>query len=484
LQIYNTLTHKKQTFKSIKKGTVGMYSCGPTVYNFAHIGNMRTYITTDILKRVLIHNGYKVKHVMNITDVGHLVSQANLGEDKMRLTAEHEHKSVYEIAEFYTEEFLKDMRRLDLMIPETMPKPSDHIKDILSLISVLEDKGYLYRISTGVYFDTSKFKDYGQLMNLSFKELNDYLISGARVERPSGIRNITDFAVWRFVKTEEKDMVWDTKYGKGFPGWHIECSAMSMRYLGEHFDMHTGGVDHLPIHHTNEIAQSESATGKKFVNYWVHAEFLAVNGQKMSKSLGNVYKIQDIVDKGYSTQAYKYLMISAYYRSQLNFTFEALENAQNTLNGMYVFLKKLADAAGSSETGRANKPFIKKAEGLRDEFFRSLNNDLNTPLALSKMHALIGETNKAYAELDAADAKAVLDIILEFDGILALDLTRHTSRKEATDEVKELILKRERLRKERKFADADAIRRTLNEKYGIIIEDTEHGTAWHHANSA
>jgi cysteinyl-tRNA synthetase len=480
LQIYNTLTHKKEQFKSIKEASVGMYSCGPTVYNFAHIGNMRTYIMTDLLKRVLIHDGYKVKHIMNITDVGHLVSDANLGEDKMRLTAEHEHKSVYEVAKFYTDEFLKDLKRLNLIMPDLMPKATDHIKEMLSLIDTLDGKGYLYKVNTGIYFDTSKFKNYGELMNLSFEQLNNYLISGARVERAAGIINTTDFAVWRFSRPDQKEMVWESKHGKGFPGWHIECSAMSMKYLGEHFDIHTGGVDHLPIHHTNEIAQSEAATGKKFVNFWTHIEFLQVNGKKMSKSLGNVYMIQDLLDKGYLINAFKYLIISAYYRTQLNFTFDALDNAQNTLNGIYSFIEKVAVASHEEKKIPPSKELTEKIKKSRDAFFESLDNDLNTPLALAKLHMLISDTNKSYEKgLSKEDASAILDAMFEFDQVLGLDFKAHSGKKETTSEVQQLIDERNRLRKEKKFAESDKIRERLKKEFKIEIEDSAEGTVWH-----
>ncbi len=442
------------------------------MYNYAHIGNMRAYISADLLKRLLIHEGYKVKHVMNITDVGHLVSDANLGEDKMRVTAGHEHKSISEVAKFYTEDFLNDMERLSLMRPEVMPKATDHIKEMLALIERLDKKGYLYKASTGIYFDTSKFKRYGQLMNLTFEQLNKYLITGARIERAEGIRNTTDFAVWRLSSPGQKDMVWETQYGKGFPGWHIECSAMSMRYLGEHFDIHTGGVDHLPIHHTNEIAQSEAATGKKFVNVWVHTEFLQVNGKKMSKSLGNIYRLQDIVDKGYTIKAYKYLILSAYYRSQLNFTFEALDNAQNTINGIYAFLKKLSEVPYPKKPSKISKTLIQKVYRIKGNFFKALDRDLNTPIALSEMHALISYANKLYGKrMSKDDANLIIETFLEFDSMLALDFEEHARKKEASREAKMLMEEREKLRKTKRFAEADKIRERLRKEFGLEIED-------------
>lgn len=454
-----------------------MYTCGPTVYNYAHIGNMRAYIVADLLKRVLVYNGYKVRHVMNITDVGHLVSDANLGEDKMRIGAERERKTVYQVAEFYTNTFLNDMKRLNLTMPDVIAPATAHINEMLRLIYKLDEKGYIYKVNTGMYYNTSKFKNYGQLMNLSFEELNNYLIAGARVERAAGIKNITDFAVWRFSHPNEKDMVWDTKYGKGFPGWHIECSAMSMKYLGEHFDIHTGGVDHLPIHHTNEIAQSESATGKKFVNFWIHSEYLLINGKKISKSLHNFYTLQNLIDKGYSVNGFKYLILSSYYKSQANFTLDALESAENTLNGIYSFMKRMEEIKDNKES---NKQFIKRINKIKKEFSASVNNDLNTPLALSKLHMIITETNKVYKKgIGKGDAGKVIEILLEFDKVLGLSFADQAKKKEIPSEVESLILEREKLRKEKKFFDADKIRATLKERYNVIIEDTEHGTSWH-----
>ncbi|HUB92646.1 MAG TPA: cysteine--tRNA ligase [Candidatus Saccharimonadales bacterium] len=481
LSLYNSLSRSKEEFKPISEGMVGIYSCGPTVYNFAHIGNMRHYIVADLLKRLLLHEGYKVRHVMNITDVGHLVGDANLGEDKIRLTAEHEHRSAHEVARFYTGEFLKDAKRLGLLAPEVMPKATDHIREMLSLIAKLDAKGYLYKIKTGIYFETRKFRDYGQLMGMDFEGLNEYLISGARVKRAAGIKSTTDFAVWRFSKPEETEMVWESEYGKGFPGWHIECSAMSMKYLGEHFDIHTGGIDHLPIHHTNEIAQSEASTGKKFVNFWFHVEFLQVDGKKMSKSLGNVFRLQDLLDRGYSINAYKYLIMSAYYRSQLNFTFEALDNAQSTLNGIYLFIKKLSSAKHAGGR-KEDKEFVQRVARISEEFFESLRNDLNTPIALSKLHLLISEANKASERgMSKSEAKAVIDALLEFDGVLGLNLSEHSVKGELPEGAEELLRERQRARKDLDFKSADRLRQELKEKYGIVVEDKGTGTEWHFA---
>ncbi|MFP3279325.1 MAG: cysteine--tRNA ligase, partial [Candidatus Micrarchaeota archaeon] len=466
-------------FRSIKKGSVGMYTCGPTVYWFAHIGNMRTYVQEDILKRTLLHNGYKVKHVMNITDVGHLVGDSNIGEDKIKLEARKEHKSAYEVARFYEEAFVRDIKRLNIIMPDVMPRATEHINEMLALIKKLDEKGYLYKVSTGIYYDTSKFKDYGKLTGMSFEELNKYLKAGARVERAAGIRNTTDFAVWRFAKADEKEMVWDSEWGRGFPGWHIECSAMSMKYLGEHFDIHCGGIDHIPIHHTNEIAQSEAATGKKFVNYWLHVSFLTVNNMKMAKSLGNIYTVQDIIDKGYSPLSLRFFLLSSHYRSQQNFTFEALENADKTLKSIYNFIREMNAVKEEKEF---DKGVEKELEKFHTQFFEELNNDLNTPNALKEMHALISYENKRLSEgkVGASEAKRVIEIMLDFDTILGLDLKKELEEKKLPDEVEKLIEERERARKEKDFDKADRIRKEIEERYNIIIEDTKTGVKWHY----
>ncbi len=477
MQIYNTLAHKRQELASLKKGHIGMYSCGPTVYNYAHIGNMRPYIITDLLKRLLSRDGYSVTHVMNITDVGHLVSDANLGEDKIRLKAKQEHKSAHEVAEFYTKEFVKDLELLNILMPNVMPRATEHVKDMLALVSSLDKKGYIYKVRTGMYYDTSMFKDYGQLMGMTFKRLNDYLIAGARVERAAGIRNTTDFAVWRFAPEGEREMVWESEYGKGFPGWHIECSAMSMRYLGEHFDIHTGGIDHLPIHHTNEIAQSEAATGKRFVDYWLHVEFLQVNGRKMSKSLNNVYTLQDLIDKGYSPMDFRYFILSGYYRSQLNFTFDALDGARNTMRAIYSCMERL-HAMGKA--GAASPELAGRIRESKERFFASLEDDLNSPMALSALHEIISAANKALENgVSERDAAAIIEAIREMDGVLGLGIGSHTGSKSLPKGAMLLVEERERLRKERKFKEADSVRKKLKEDYGVEIEDTPSGPVWH-----
>ncbi|MGC8567935.1 MAG: cysteine--tRNA ligase [Candidatus Micrarchaeia archaeon] len=479
--LYNTMGREKEEFKPISDKKVGMYACGPTVYFFPHIGNLRAYVAEDLLRRLLVYNGYQVKHVMNITDVGHLVSDANVGEDKLRLESEKENKSMVEIANFYTAIFIRDLQRLNILMPDIMCKASMHIEDILNLINILDKKGYLYKASDGIYYDTSKFKDYGKLSGSSYEELNKSLKAGARVERPEGIKSITDFVVWRFAKGTEKEMIWDSPYGVGFPGWHIECSAMSMKYLGNHFDIHCGGIDHIPVHHTNEIAQSEAATGDKFVNYWFHVAFLSVNGQKMSKSLKNIYTLDDLINKGYNPLAYRYFLITGHYRQGINFTFEALENASNTLQKIYTTANSLFSIADSSKP--ADPAYIEKILKLKSGFFEAMNNDLDTPTALFYFHSIINEGNRLLnSEKDPAHAALVLNAILEIDdAILGIGIrTAALSSSEALDkEAEALIQEREKLRKEKRFAEADKIRELLKEKYKIILEDTPEGLKWH-----
>ena len=293
IKIFDTYTRKKRKFVPIEKGKVGIYCCGPTVYNYAHIGNLRTYVFEDVLRRVLEYNGFEVKHVMNITDVGHLTSDADTGEDKIEVGARREGKSAWEIADFYTKAFFRDIERLNILKPKIVCKATDHINEMIELIKKLEEKNYTYRTSDGIYYDTSKFKEYGKLSGMNFKDLNEKLKAGARIEFNPEKKNITDFALWKFSpKDKKRQMEWNSPWGIGFPGWHIECSTMSMKYLGEHFDIHCGGIDHIPIHHTNEIAQSEAATGKKFVNYWVHGAFLVLSKNiKMAKSGENFITI-------------------------------------------------------------------------------------------------------------------------------------------------------------------------------------------------
>jgi len=449
LNLFNTLTRKKEVFKPISGKKVGLYTCGPTVYDYAHIGNLRTYIFEDILKRVLIYNGYKVNHIENITDVGHLVSDADEGEDKMMKALKREGlepsaKSLLKLAEKYTDAFKRDIKLLNISEPSKWTKATDHVKDMIKLNKRLEKNGYTYETDDGLYFDTSKFENYGQLAGLKDVELK----AGARVDMGSK-KNPTDFALWIKAVGENKNhiMVWSSPWGKGFPGWHLECSAMSMKYLGEHFDIHCGGIDHITVHHPNEIAQNEGATGKKSVNFWCHGEFLVLDSGRMGKSEGNFITLQTIIDKDFDPLAYRYLNLQTHYRQKLTFSWEALQSAQNGLIELQNKVRKLKDK------GEIIKEYLEK-------FNQAINDDLNMPKAL----AVLQEVLKS-KESDG-DKKAT---ILKFDKVLGLGLG---NLKEIPKEVTKLAEDRQQARIEKDWAKADELREKI-EKAGYIVEDAK-----------
>lgn len=459
----NSLTRKKEKFEAINFPNVGMYSCGPTVYLSSHIGHMRTYVGNDILKRILRLNGYKVKHVMNITDVGHLTSDADTGEDKVEKTAKETGKSAWDIAKFYEEQFFSFTNSLNILKPDIVCRATEHIKEQVELISKLEKKRFTYKTSDGIYFDTSKFPDYGVLTGGKHG-----IKAGVRIEMGEK-KNPTDFALWKFSPStssglSKRQMEWESPWGIGFPGWHIECSAMSMKYLGETFDIHTGGVDHIPVHHTNEIAQSEVATGKPFVKYWIHFEFLMVDGKKMSKSLGNIYTIEDVEEKDFEPLSLRYLYLTAHYHDPLNFTWKSLEAAQSALQN----LKSLIINPKSSERTALSQEKNEKVEKYRDDFDQAVNDDLNTPRAL----AVLWEMMKS--NIPSGDK---YDLALAFDEVLGLGLekTQRLQISETPSNIKILIEKREKLRKEGKFDKADSVREEILRK-GYEIEDTEKGS--------
>jgi len=469
LKLYNTLTKKIEEFKPIENNKVKFYACGPTVYDFAHIGNLRAYVAEDILRRVLELNGYEVIHVMNITDVGHLTSQADEGEDKVEMSARKQKKTAWEIAEFYTKAFLQDIETLNIKKPTIMPKATDHIKEMIEIIKVLEEKGYTYKTSDGIYYDTSKFPEYGKLTGMDFKRLNRYLKAGIRVPFSKEKRNVTDFALWKFSpKDVKRQMEWDSPWGVGFPGWHIECSAMSMKYLGETFDIHAGGVDHIPIHHTNEIAQSEAYSGKKFVNYWFHVNFLVVEGKKMSKSLGNFYTLRDLIERGYKWREIRYLLLSTHYRKKLNFTFRGLDAAKKTIERLKSIIIDLKNV--NREVGEDIN-----VEKVKNEILEHLNNDLDIPEALSTFWKFLRSLK--IVKISKNSAQKVINLILWFDNVLGLKLEEFL-KEEIEEEALELIKKREELRKQKKFEEADEIRKILLEKYKIVVEDTSEGPKW------
>ncbi len=471
LRLYNTLTHKIEEFKPINPSNVGYYSCGPTVYDFAHIGHARTYIFADVLQRVLEFNSYKVKRVMNITDVGHLTSDADVGEDKMEKGAAREKKTVWEIAKYYTDDFMKMLQKLNIKTPEIICKATDHIAPMIYIIEALAKKGFTYQIADGIYFDTSKFADYGKLTGQTFEKLQKTLKAGARVEMVSGKKHPTDFALWKLTPLGVKrQMEWDSPWGKGFPGWHVECSAMSMKYLGETLDIHTGGVDHIPIHHTNEIAQSEAVTSKQFVRYWLHADHLLVDGEKMSKSLGNYCKVKDVEEKGFSPLALRYLFLTANYRTQLNFTWESMKAAQSAYDSMKSQISNLKSQSEKRERTSLSQEKLDKIEILRQKFSQAINDDLNTAQALS----VVWETVKS--NIPPGDK---YDLLLLFDEVLGLGLSQITdNRKQITipENIKELVDKREELRKEKKWQEADKLRKEIESK-GYKIKDTLQGSS-------
>ncbi len=456
LKLYNTLARKKETFKPIdKKGKkVGVYSCGPTVYSYQHIGNMRAYLFADMLKRALLFNAYKVKHVVNVTDVGHLTSDADEGEDKMEIAALKEGKNAREIADFYFKIFKEDLKKLNVIDADIWPRASEHVKEQIELILKLEKKGYTYRTSDGIYFDSSKFKDYGKLGRLKIEGLK----KGKRVSFGEK-KNKTDFALWKFSSEEGKrQQEWDSPFGVGFPGWHIECSAMSMKYLGEHFDIHTGGEDHIQIHHTNEIAQSECVTGKKFVNYWIHVAFLTFKGEKVSKSKGGLYTINELEEQGYNALDFRYLCLLSHYHSQLNFSLENLDSAKNAFARMK---RKILELKKENDGG---KDLSKKYE---KEFLETINDDLNTPLAMQVVWKILDDINFA------ADKK--IKLLEKFDSVLGLGIKEIKDEKvKLPEEVKKLVETRERLRKEKKWGEADIVREKIKRE-GYLIEDALEG---------
>ena len=412
LKLFNTMGKSLQEFKPIKEGFVGFYGCGPTVYNYAHIGNLRAYVFLDILDRTLTFLGYKIKHVMNITDIGHLTGDADDGEDKMLKTAQERHQSVMEIAQFYTDAFIKDIDRLNIRHPDVICRATEHVQEMIELIKKIEANGHTYMAGGNLYYDTTTFADYGKLANLNLEELKAGAGNRGLDENK---RNPTDFVLW-FTKSkfENQALTWDSPWGRGYPGWHIECSAMSMKYLGEQFDIHTGGIDHIPVHHTNEIAQSEGATGKKWVNYWLHNEFLVEKNGKMSKSSGEFLTLQRLIDKGYEALDYRYFLLGAHYRSQVMFSWEAMDSAKNGRKALVNRAKKVLEAAGG-RTADENS-LSEKAKGYLDSFKADLENDLATPQALSRLQVAVKDN-----ELKAEDA---LFLIKKMDSVLALDLLK------------------------------------------------------------
>ena len=463
IRLYNTLGREVQDFVPITENAVGMYTCGPTVYDSAHIGNMRTYIFEDLLRRTLEYAGYKVDHVMNVTDVGHLTGDEDDGEDKMLEGARRKGMSVWEIAEMYLTAFFKDVDRLNILRPHVACRATEHIQEMIDLIRRLEERGYVYIANGNLFFDTGKFESYGEMALLDKQELK----AGARIEIDKTKKHPADFALWfTNSKFEHQAMMWDSPWGRGYPGWHVECSAMSMKYLGEHFDIHCGGVDHIPVHHTNEIAQSEAATGKKWVNYWLHGEFLLMNKGKMAKSEGNFVTLQGLVDSGYDPEDFRYLCLGAHYRSQLSFSEDSMNSARASRRSLVERLSRIRE----DESPAVLEELGPRALEYLDDFALQAGDDLNMPKALSGLWNMVKDDRVSGAEK--------LTIAFVMDRIFGLGLEQAAVRDESLDgSLAKLIEEREQARREGDYALADSLRDELG-RNGIILEDTASGTRW------
>lgn len=458
LKVYNTLTRKKEEFKPIHGNTVYMYSCGPTVYSYAHIGNLRTYIFMDLVRRVMQYDGFKMKGVMNITDVGHLLSDGDDGEDKMQKAAREQKKTPWEIAEYYTSVFYKDLASLNINKPEIIAKATEHIPEMIEFVEKLQEKGFAYEISDGIYFDIARFPSYGKLSGQTVDEKE----AGARIEENSEKRHPADFALWK--KADKNHiMQWASPWGQGFPGWHIECSAMSKKYLGDVFDLHTGGIDAVPVHHENEIAQNEALAGKQTVNYWMHGEFMMVDGGKMSKSLGNVYTISQLNEKGYDALDFRFFCLNAHYRKKLNFTFDGLTAAK-------VSRERILSVLAQHKTATSVKTEQKVLESYKNQFAEAINDDINIPLALGILFNMIKEPKS----ID------IYNLAVEFDKVFGLGFDKVTvvkkeeTSEEIPEEITNLIEQRKQAKKNKDFALADSIRAQIAE-LGFSILDTREG---------
>lgn len=467
IYFYNTLGRKLEEFKPIKPGEVSIYSCGPTVYSYQHIGNLRSYIFADILKKTLIFNDYKVKHAINITDVGHLTSDADEGEDKMEKASAKEGKTAKEIADYYFQIFHDDLGKLNIADPDFWPKASEHIKEQIELIKKLEEKGFTYKTADGIYFDTSKFPEYGKLSGQNLEEIK----VGSRVDLRDK-KNPTDFALWKFSPSAssgqaKRQQEWESPWSIGFPGWHIECSAMSMKYLGETIDIHTGGEDHVNVHHANEIAQSECATGKIFVHYWLHGAFLTFDGEKVSKSKGGLYTLADLEKLGYKPMHFRYLVLGTHYRSPLDFSLEALNGAKDAYVRMTNIIAEIKD------DGKINEKYLAK-------FHEKMNNDLDTPGALAILWNLL-RNEKAEGKIQTiAKIREVLGLTIQLNYILVAETENivvtlgNVKTIHLTKEMNELIEKRKQARKDKNWKLSDELRDKI-EKQGYLVEDKSEG---------
>lgn len=531
LRLFNTMGRGMQDFVPITEGFAGFYGCGPTVYNYAHIGNLRAYVFLDTLDRTLTFLGYDKKHVMNITDIGHLTGDSDEGEDKMLKTAQERHESVLEVAQFYTNAFLSDIDSLNIIRPDVICRATDHVAEMIDLIKRIEANGHTYMAGGNLYYDVSTYPHYGDLAGLDM----DKLKAGARIDIDQNKRSPYDFVLW-FTKSkfENQAMTWDSPWGRGYPGWHIECSAMSMKYLGEHFDIHTGGIDHIPIHHTNEIAQSEGATGKKWVNYWLHNEFLVIakdskgakdsgasgdsaGGTKMSKSSGNFLRLQTLIDKGFSPLDYRFFLLGTHYRKQIYFSDEAMTGAKKGREALVQRIVRLAQNAGTGTdtlAGLADKTYAKgaaadltglsgKAAEYLNGFRAGMENDLSTPVALSQIQKAVKDASLAPAEalellarMDSVTGLGLLKSALEARTAAAASVktgsgsadrenagnpgSAGSSADPEAAEIDALVAERQRAKAEKNFARADEIRKELADR-GITLTDTPNGPVWKRA---
>ncbi|HSW74774.1 MAG TPA: cysteine--tRNA ligase [Candidatus Saccharimonadales bacterium] len=466
MKLYNTLTRTVEEIKPQNPGHTSVYTCGPTVYDYPHVGNWFTFIRYDLLVRALRSEGQNVAWVMNITDVGHLVNDADTGEDKLEKGARREGKTAWDVAKFYGDYFVKGLERLDITTPTKLPKATEHIAEQIELVKTLEAKGYTYIIDDGVYYDTGKFEGYAAFARLDLDEQQ----AGARVGFNAQKRNAADFALWKFSpKNHTRDMEWDSPWGKGFPGWHVECSAMSMKYLGETIDIHSGGIDHVPVHHTNEIAQSEAATGKRFANYWMHTNHILINGDKISKSLGNGITLEDIEQKDYSLEAFRLLVLQSHYRTQSKFSWEELDAAENRLKTYQAFAdlrwQPIPESAQSADVASTDY------EQYLHDIFNELTNDLNTPKALAILSQIADTHAEGIPAQEHESFEAFLDAI---DHMLGLRLLQTDN---INDAQKKLVLERQMARRRKDWATSDRLRDELASQ-GIGLRDTSHGPIW------
>lgn len=464
LKIYNTLNKKVEEFKELETGKVKMYACGPTVYNFAHIGNLRTYVFEDVLKKVLEYNGYKVTHMMNVTDVGHLQSDEDSGEDKMKLGAKRENKDVLELARFYEDAFISDLKKLNIKIPDIVTRATEHVEDMINSIKKLEEKGYTYIANGNVYFSIDKFPDYYKLANLNMKELK----AGSRIKVDEFKKNPFDFVLW-FVNSKYDNHIleWESPWGTGFPGWHMECAAMAIKYLGENIDIHCGGVDHIPVHHTNEIAEAEGALGHKWVNYWVHGEFLTLENEKMSKSSGEFLTLEKLIKDGFSPLDYRYYILQSKYRKSLAFSYERLMESKKSLESLKKKIAVVVDNVDKDE--KINDNLLDK---YKIDFKECINDDLNLANAFTVLFNVLKDDKLNNSEKNI--------LIEDFDKVFSLNLIEDKENYLDDEKIKyieELIKERNIARAKKQWEKSDKIRDILLKEH-IELIDTKEGTKW------